>query len=161
MDELDRDILAFWGLLFEIVADFEKRLAAHMAAHDLTPPQFYVLKTLMERGGRCRIGEIAREHHLTNATMTGLVKRLEALSPPLVQRDQSSDDKRAVDVSLTPAGQQRFWDIQNSLMTQVRALFELVPAQERKESLAKVREYFDLLTNLFPMESNGKTPIDM
>jgi DNA-binding MarR family transcriptional regulator len=153
LDELDRDLLAFWGLLFELIADFEKRLAAHMAAHDLTPPQFYVLKTLIEQGGRCRIGEIARDHHLTNATMTGLVKRLEAMSPPLVQRDQGSEDKRVVDVSLTPAGEQRFWAVQTSLMSQARAVFELVPHEEREEALTKVREYFGLLVKQFPLEN--------
>jgi DNA-binding MarR family transcriptional regulator len=103
-DELERDVTDFWMLAFKIVLDGEKRLTAQLAAHSLTPPQFYVLKTLVESGGQCPIGQIARQHQLTNATMTGLVKRLEAMSPPLVSRETSADDRRSVMVSLTPAG---------------------------------------------------------
>lgn len=125
-----------------------------MAAHQLTPPQFYVLKTLMEHGGRLRIGSIARAHHLTNATMTGLVSRLEALSPPLVERQQSASDRRSVDVVLTEAGVERFWAVQNSLMQQARVIFQMVPPEERKDALARVQTYFSLLRQQFPMDDN-------
>ena len=84
VDELlNRDVAELWSVLFDIVTDGEKRLASHFEAHQLTPPQFYVLKTLSENDGACRIGDIARDHHLTSATMTGLVKRLESMDPPL------------------------------------------------------------------------------
>ncbi len=102
-DSLDRDVAELWSLLFAIVTDGEKRLAGHFEAHQLTPPQFYVLKTLSENQGECRIGDIARDHHLTNATMTGLVKRLEAMDPPLVRRRRNTSDGRSVDVLLTEA----------------------------------------------------------
>ena len=83
MDEqLDHDAADLWAALSDIVTDGEKRLASHFEAHQLTPPQFYVLKTLSERSGACRIGDIVRAHHLTSATMTGLAQRLEAMQPP-------------------------------------------------------------------------------
>lgn len=151
---LEQDIQTFWALLFEIVADVEKRLAAHMGAHGLTPPQFYVLKTLHEHGGSCRIGQIAVEHHLTSATMTGLVKRLEAMNPPLVRRERSGLDARSVDVLLTEAGTERFWDVQRSLMEQARGIFSIMPEAERQETIAKVRFYFELLRQQFPVDKN-------
>lgn len=150
---LEQDTASFWSLLFEIIADMEKRLFAHMAAHQLTPPQFYVLKTLTEHGGRCRIGRIAEEHHLTNATMTGLVRRLENMTPPLVCREQSSSDRRAVEVLLTPAGQQRFVDVQEGILNQVRALLGMLPAEERRQLIERVEFYFGLLRQLFPMQT--------
>ena len=137
--------------MFEIIADLEKRLAAHMAAHNLTPPQFYVLKTLTEEGGHCRIGRIAQQHHLTNATMTGLVKRLEVMK--LVQRVQSDNDGRAVDVFLTPEGGELYWAIQRSLMEQARAVLSLLPHQERQAAIEKVQLYFRLLAEQFPVSS--------
>lgn len=151
--EFERDIATFWDLIFEIVADMEKRVAAHMAMHDLTPPQFYVLKTLVEHEGCCRIGQIAAEHHLTNATMTGLVKRLEAMEPPLVARQRSTDDGRAVDVFLTDAGRTRYEAVYTSLLEPVRTLLAILPADERQELIGKVEGYFDMLNDLFPIPS--------
>lgn len=147
--ELEQDISVLWSLLFTIVLDGEKRLAAYMGAHQLTPPQFYVLKTLVERGGRCPIGEIARQHHLTNATMTGLVKRLEVLG--LVSREQSSEDRRSVEVSLTPAGNERFLAVQVDLLEQVRMMFSLLSAEERQDLIRYLSRYVEMVGAQFPL----------
>jgi DNA-binding MarR family transcriptional regulator len=150
--EFDRDITRFWGLLFAIVLDGEKRLAANIVSHELTPPQFYVLKTLSEHGGSCAIGEIARQHHLTNATMTGLIKRLEASDPPLVTRARSSADRRSVEVTLTPAGHERFLAVQADLMEQLRAALALISPEERKDLLHFLDHYVHLVSQLFPVQ---------
>jgi DNA-binding MarR family transcriptional regulator len=152
--QLENDIHTLWSLIFEIVIDMEKRLFAHLAAHGLTPPQFYVLKTLTEHGGRCRIGQIAAEHHLTNATMTGLVKRLESMSPALVCRETSSSDGRAVDVLLTPAGVARYADVQRTIMAQLELVFGLLPADEREQIMEKARFYFGLVRQFFPVANS-------
>ena len=151
--ELDKDVAEFWALLFEIVLDAEKRLAQHMAMHDLTPPQFFVLKTLVEHGGRCPIGKIAQAHHLTNATMTGLVNRLESGTPPLVGREKSLTDGRSVDVFLTDAGQARFFGIMQELQEQAQSFLQFLGEEERKELLAKIRTYYDLVIHQFPLSS--------
>ncbi|GIL08490.1 MAG: MarR family transcriptional regulator [Chloroflexota bacterium] len=150
--EFDRDIATFWRLLFVIVLDGEKRLAANIASHELTPPQFYVLKTLSERGGRCAIGQIARQHHLTNATMTGLIKRMEAADPPLVARERSGSDRRSVVVTLTPAGHARFLAVQADLMEQLRAALALTSLEERKQLLHFLDHYVRLVPHLFPAQ---------
>lgn len=149
---LDQDVIQFWSLLFEIVLDGEKRLAAHLAAHNLTPPQFYVMKTLAEHGGRCPIGQIARLHHLTSATMTGLVKRLEAMHPPLVRREQSSDDRRSVDVILTAAGQARFLAVQADFLEQVRAVLGILSHEDRQDLLRHLTRYVQVLAKQFPVD---------
>lgn len=151
-DSLERDVSELWSLLFDIVTDGEKRLAAHLDAHQITPPQLYVLKTLSERGGVCCIGDIARDHHLTNATMTGLVKRLEAMNPPLVQRKRSTTDGRSVDVMLTADGAKRFQAVQQGLIEQLQAVFGLLPEQERRDLIEKVRLYFAIFSQQFPLD---------
>ncbi len=151
-DTLDRDAAELWSALFDIVSDGEKRLASHFEAHQLTPPQFYVLKTLSENDGACRIGDIAQAHHLTRATMTGLVKRLEAMAPPLVQRQRNPADGRSVDVLLTDAGAERFLAVQRGLMAQLRAALALLPAEERRDIISKVRLYFSVFSQQFPIE---------
>lgn len=149
--DFDADTNKLWSLLFTIVLDGEKRIAAYLLSHQLTPPQFYVLKTLSERGGHCPIGEIARDHHLTNATMTGLVKRLEALTPPLVKREQNLEDRRSVEVSLTPEGEKRFLNVQTDLMDQVRVIFSLLSAEERQDFMHYLERYVALVQVQFPI----------
>ncbi len=151
-EDLNRDVAELWRLLFDIVADGEKRLASHFEAHQLTPPQFYVLKTLSEKAGACRIGEIAREHHLTSATMTGLVNRLEAMDPPLVQRQPSQTDGRSVDVILTEAGSARFIAVQRGLMDQLRTVFGMLPEDQRRDIINQVRLYFTVFSQRFPVD---------
>ncbi len=151
-DNLDRDVAELWSILFGIVIDSEQRLASHLEAHQLTPPQFYVLKTLSENAGSCRIGDIARDHHLTSATMTGLVKRLEAMEPPLVRRQRNPSDGRSVVVTLTAEGVARFLAIQQGLMDQLRTVFGLLPAAERRDIIAKVRLYFTIFSQQFPAD---------
>jgi DNA-binding MarR family transcriptional regulator len=150
--ELEQDITAFWTILFEILVDVEKRLASHMAAHELTPPQFYVLKTLIEHDGSCPIGQIAREHHLTNATMTGLVKRLEAMNPALVLRERSSDDARSVNVVLTAEGQARFDAVKDDVFAQLQVMMGLVSQDERQALLHFLARYVDLVAQILPRD---------
>ena len=150
-DKLNRDVAELWSVLFDIVTDGEKRLASHFEAHQLTPPQFYVLKTLSENAGECRIGDIARDHHLTSATMTGLVNRLEAMDPPLVQRRRNQNDGRSVDVVITSEGAERFLAVQRALMDQLRAVFGLLPESERRDIIGQVRIYFTVFSQRFPV----------
>lgn len=143
--QLDQDVGQLWTMLFALVLDGERRIAENLASHGLTVPQFYVLKTLSEHGGRMGIGQIAREHGLTNATMTGLVSRLEAINPPLVARETNSADRRAVYVVLTPAGEERFNAVQTSLMEQIRNVFSLIPAEERRKLLDDLGRYIGMV----------------
>jgi DNA-binding MarR family transcriptional regulator len=153
--EFEQDVNQLWSMLFTIVLDSEKRLGAYLSAHNLTPPQFYVLKTLAEHGGRCTIGEIARTHHLTNATMTGLVKRLEAVNPPMVMREQNEADRRSVYVILTDEGQSRFLAVQADLLNQLRMVMSLVSQGERQNLLGYLSRYVEAVTDQFPVSVGG------
>jgi DNA-binding MarR family transcriptional regulator len=141
--QLDHDSARLWELLFQVVLDGEKRVAALLDAHGLTTPQFYVLKTLVEQDGMCPIGQIAHLHSLTNATMTGLVKRLEALG--LVERAVNAADRRSVVVTLTEAGRARYIGVQDDLTAQLRALLALIPEGERTRLLDDVARYVGLI----------------
>lgn len=148
LSQSDIEAQRLYDLLFAIVLDGEKRIAGHLAAHGLTTPQFYVLKTLSENSGQMGIGQIARAHSLTNATMTGLINRLEANDPPLVTRATNVEDRRAVTVCLTEAGTARFQAVQVGLLEQLRALFSLLPGEERRKLLDDIARYVSLLTGI-------------
>ena len=155
-NRLENDVQELWALVFRLVLDGEKLLAGQLAEHGLTPPQFYVLKTLSEHGGHCPIGQIARLHGLTNATMTGLVKRLEALEPPLVVRETNRHDRRSVNVVMTPAGADRFLAVQTDLMKQLRVVLSLIGDEERASILNDLRRYVTLITATFPVNDSSR-----
>jgi DNA-binding MarR family transcriptional regulator len=148
--DFDRDVKTLWSLLFAVVLDAEKRLATLVNAHDLTPPQFFVLKTLIEHGGQCSIGQIAREHHLTNATMSGLIKRLEVMQPSLVRRTPDTKDRRSVLVKLTVAGEERFQSVQADIMEHMRKVLVLLNEQGRQELIAYIARYLSVMSSYQP-----------
>jgi DNA-binding MarR family transcriptional regulator len=149
--DLERDLGEFWRILFTIVLDAEKRLAAFLEAHHLTAPQFYVLKTLTEHDGRCTIGEIARAHHLTNATMTGLIGRLESVTPPLVERLTGEHDRRQVVVRLTDAGRDHFLAVQVDLLGQLRDVLALIDPADRQAVLGYLNSYMQMVVEQVPL----------
>jgi DNA-binding MarR family transcriptional regulator len=83
--------------------------------------------------------------------MTGLIKRLEAMTPPLVMREPSTADRRSVYVVLTPAGQERFIAVQLDFLQQVRALFSLLSRDERQDLIHYLERYVKVVSDLFPV----------
>ena len=67
----------------------------------LTHPQYLVMLALWERDPRS-VREIAEELRLESATLSPLLKRLEASG--YVRRTRSTEDERRLDVALTTAG---------------------------------------------------------
>ncbi|HET8748633.1 MAG TPA: MarR family transcriptional regulator [Ramlibacter sp.] len=72
-----------------------------LADLELTYPQYLVMLVLWERDG-VTVSQIGERLFLDSATLTPLLKRLEAAG--LVQRQRASADERQVVVSLTAAG---------------------------------------------------------
>jgi DNA-binding MarR family transcriptional regulator len=70
-------------------------------ASGLTAPQWVLLRALATRGSM-GIGDLAREIHLSQATTTDIVDRLERRG--LVSRARSTVDRRRVQVALLPEG---------------------------------------------------------
>lgn len=68
----------------------------------LTHPQYLVMLALWEESPRA-LGELAEALALDSATVSPLVKRLEAQG--LVTRQRSAHDERRLDIVVTPEGQ--------------------------------------------------------
>lgn len=67
----------------------------------LTHPQYLVMLALWEKAPRS-LGELAEELAMEPATLSPLVKRLEAQGR--ITRSRRASDERVLDVGLTPAG---------------------------------------------------------
>ena len=85
-----------------------------LAPLGLTHPQYLVMLALWESSPRT-VADIGHALHLEPATLSPLLKRLEAAG--LITRSRSESDERALAVTLTPAG------------LALRAEAEKVPAQ--------------------------------
>lgn len=72
-----------------------------LEALDVTYPQYLALMVLWEEDG-ARVSRIGERLYLDSATLTPLLKRLEARG--LVERRRSSEDERVVEIFLTPEG---------------------------------------------------------
>jgi MarR family transcriptional regulator, organic hydroperoxide resistance regulator len=72
-----------------------------LAELELTYPQYLVMLVLWETDG-ARVSLIGERLHLDSATLTPLLKRLEARG--LIERRRSKDDERVVEVHLTADG---------------------------------------------------------
>lgn len=79
----------------------------------LTHPQYLVMLALWERSPRT-VKDLGASLHLDSATLSPLLKRLEALG--YLTRSRSPQDERAMALALTPTGQA------------LRAQAELIPA---------------------------------
>ncbi|MFY9941006.1 MAG: MarR family transcriptional regulator [Desulfobacterales bacterium] len=73
----------------------------------LTGPQLIILQEIA-RCGEVTAGEIARAVSVSQATVTGILDRME--SRGLLVRQRSESDKRRIMVSITPAGRQTLED---------------------------------------------------
>lgn len=67
----------------------------------LTHPQYLVMLALWQ-SSPCRVRDLAEALYLEAATLSPLLKRLEAAG--LLERRRDPDDDRALAISLTPAG---------------------------------------------------------
>lgn len=72
-----------------------------LEALEVTYPQYLALMVLWEEDG-ARVSRLGERLHLDSATLTPLLKRLEARG--LVERRRSAADERVVEVFLTSAG---------------------------------------------------------
>ena len=104
----------------------------------LTYPQYLVMLVLWERDG-VSVSEIGERLYLNSATLTPLLKRIEALG--LISRHRAQEDERQVIVSLSRAGRelrQKSGDVQHGVF---RASGCTV------EDLVAIKQRLDLLRN--------------
>ena len=118
--------------------------------YGITGPQLLLMQNLSENGSSAA-GDIARRIHLSNATVTEIINRLE--KRVFVERKRNNQDKRQVYVTLTPLGeevlkhapsplQERFvnqfvkleeWE-QNTLLSSLQRIASMMEAKEIKRN---------------------------
>lgn len=108
----------------------------------LTPSQLLVLREIDARGSTTpRV--VARSLQFSQATITAIVDRLEALG--FVQRQRSELDKRQFHLSLLPAGQETIVDAPDPLQITFTDRFNELPAWEQAMILSAVERLAKLM----------------
>ena len=104
MNTTENDLLLERQLCFGLSVASRSVISAYkpvLAALQLTHPQYLVMLALWERAPR-RVKDIGGDLLLESATLSPLLKRLEALG--YLTRTRDDADERALAVDLTPAG---------------------------------------------------------
>ncbi len=106
----DLDIGATEAFLYLLKSgdEMQRILQAHFEQHGISQGRFLILMLLMHRhDGECfdsrTPADLAEQAQVTRATITGLLDTLE--KDGFVQRTACIDDRRQVNVEITPAGE--------------------------------------------------------
>ncbi len=96
-------VLTFLKIL-QVGTDLSLALNHYLADYDLLQGRWWVLILLMrEPDKRATPSQLAVQSGVSRATMTGLLDGL--LKEQLISRDHAVDDRRQIEIKLTPAGQ--------------------------------------------------------
>jgi DNA-binding MarR family transcriptional regulator len=99
----------------------------------LSLSQWNLLQTLWELGS-AGMNVLAEELRLTQSTLTRVVDGLEKKN--LAVREAAKQDRRRVEVQLTPAGEALFQELESRIRASCREILALLPSQERELALA-------------------------
>lgn len=110
--------------------------------HGLTGPQLAVLQET-QRLGPTSPTTLARAVHLSQATLTGILQRLQRHE--LVSRESSLDDRRSVMVSITAAGEALLAASPSQLQDRFRDALSSLPSWERLQILATLQRVASLM----------------
>lgn len=129
--------LSLWVKLSRAAATFGKKASDQIQTTGLTQSQFGVIETLGHLGGMTMC-EISRKMLVSGGNMTVVVDNLEKQG--LVERVRSKEDRRAIRISLTPAGKQVFERIFPEHAAYVTRLASALSSKEQQTLAALLKK---------------------
>ena len=108
----------------------------------LTTPQLVILRAVSEHPGST-VSDIARRVSLSQATVTTLLNKLEG--GDLVTRERSTEDRRRVNLSLTPTGEQVLDSAPEPLQDQFASRFRNLESWEQHQLVASLERIANMM----------------
>ena len=108
----------------------------------LTWPQLATLRAA-QRLGPCAIGVLARAVHLGQATLTGIVQRLQRAG--YLERSPHERDRRSVNVAITPAGRRVLEKAPSLLQDRFHRELGKLKDWERFQTLASLQRIAEMM----------------
>lgn len=137
--DLELRILRALRRIVQAIDIHSRKLAGQ---YNITGPQLVTLLCVVERGP-LSLSEIGREIHLSNSTIVGILDRLE--SKGLVRRERSTEDRRLVLVSTTPAGEILIKSAPSPLQDVLAQALEELPELERTAIALSLERIVDMM----------------
>lgn len=145
--------------LRRVIRAVELHSRSLVQSHGLTGPQSVVLREVIAAGGLTP-GELARRVSVSQATVTDIVKRLEARK--LLRRSPDSVDRRRVLISATKAGERLHASAPPLLQETFVQRFAALPDWEQHMLLAALQRTAALMDaqdlDAAPLLTAGPTP---
>lgn len=127
--ELQADAENLYAALSELVRIYQFRDRDRICCHDISVTQCYALEALVRRGPS-GLNELANDLFLDKSTASRVVATLKRKG--YVARVTHSEDRRAVVLTVTPAGRQLHDRIRQDLVAEERALLADFEPEVRK-----------------------------
>lgn len=131
-NELSNQVIIALRRIIRAIDIYSHRLVVD---YNLTGPQLLILQSIIHRK-QVSLGELARMASLSNATVTGIIDRLERRG--LVERQRGSRDRRQVFVVATESAQQMLKNAPPLLQEKFIAEFNGLPERERRQILGSL-----------------------
>lgn len=119
----------------------QRSFAQDLAGFGLTPPQFFVLRSLALHGKHPTMTALADDTLQHCATLTGVVDRLVRMG--LVTRRRDEHDRRQVLVELTSAGREALAKVRQNREDHMRETLSHMLPQEAAELLRLLQVYLE------------------
>lgn len=100
--------LSTWVKLARAYSSFDKKSIESIKTFGLTKPQFAVIEVIGHLGP-LKVREVCSKMLVTGGNITLVLDNIEKLG--YIERVPSKDDRRAIDIQLTPAGQKLFDEV--------------------------------------------------
>lgn len=139
LTSFEQDIIASLRRIIRAVSLYSRQL---LRQHNLTAPQLTCLRHLMRHGARSA-GELAAGISLSQATVSGILDRLEKRR--LVERRRSAEDRRRVVVALTPEGRELATSVPLPLQERFARRLAQLPEDRRQRIDSVLKEIVDLM----------------
>ncbi|MFC3023511.1 MarR family winged helix-turn-helix transcriptional regulator [Vibrio zhugei] len=135
------------GRMLRLTKYLEAQVSDWLKSHGLLMGEFDVLMTLRRHGAPYRLTPSAILHSmmLTSGAMTNRLDKLE--SKGLVVREHSQEDRRSVEVVLTPTGLERVENLLNDYVALQETLLAQLPEEEQQALSQLLSQWLGSLEN--------------
>jgi len=145
--ELSEELASIEQLLLRVSWMEQRRFAQDIAGLGLTPPQFFVLRSILTGGAHPTMSALAFDTLQHCATVTGIVDRLEKMG--LVTRQRDAADRRQVLVELTPAGYELLGRVRGGREQRLRDTLLRLQERDASELLRLLRAYLEAFSQQY------------
>jgi len=136
-DQLTRDSEDLYEALNQLVRVHQFRDRDRICCYDVSVTQSYAIETLVKRGP-LRLQVLAEEMFLDKSTTSRVIDTLERKG--YVSRVEDAEDRRAVQVQATDAGDELYQKIRADLIAEERAMIEDMRPEVRQGALSLLKQ---------------------